>query len=458
MIRYLTLLLCLSLFSCNGELDLSPSDTIDASKAFRTVADLNGGLLGAYAALTFNTIYNVSLVSDECMLPSENSTGGGVASYRWQIDPSNTTITASWSELYVAIDRANKVLAVVDKVTAKPDEGPLKERYRGELLALRAYCHFELLRSYAATYEPGALGVPFMDSSVISKPSRKSFGEVMDKIAADLQTAGNLIPASFEDPIRITKGAVAAIQARVALYGRKWDDAVTYATTAINARPLASKAEFPGIWKDTKDAEVLWKLKKETGNEDFIGKRYYNNEIVLYAPSFELMNLFDKTNDIRFAAYVKFDPNRGAGKSAYLVNKYLGTDNALNLADIKLFRTGEMYLIRAEALAEKNDLPGAARDLNALRAARINGYMPQQFADKDALITAIYTERFKELAFEGHRTFDLRRRGLPVTREPADAINALGAVRLEAGKKGYVFPIPDAETKANKNIQQNPGY
>lgn len=117
-----------------------------------------------------------------------------------------------------------------------------------------------------------------------------------------------------------------------------------------------------------------------------------------------------------------------------------------------------MYLIRAEALAEKNQTGAGADDLNALRAARIPGYTPQIFAGKDALITALYTERFKELAFEGQRLFDLRRRGLSVTRNPEDAINALGAVLLKPGQKGYVFPIPDAETKANKNMKQNPGY
>ncbi|KAA2240730.1 RagB/SusD family nutrient uptake outer membrane protein [Chitinophaga agrisoli] len=456
-IRYSAVLLSLCVLSCNKQLDLQPSDTIDASKAYRTVADLNGGLLGAYAGLSDNTIYAVSLTSDEITLPNENGTGGGVASYRWQIDPSSTTITAPFTELYIVINRANQALAAVDKVTAKPDEEPLRAQYHGELLALRAFCHFELLQNFAEAYEPNALGVPFMDSSVISKPSRQTFGEVMGRIMADLQTAKGLIPADFTDDTRITPAAVAAIQARAALYAKSWNDAATFATEAIQAMPLAAKADFSGIWTDTKETEVLWKLKK-TADDDFMGKLYYNNEIVLYAPAFELINQFDKTNDVRYAAYILFDNTRGAGKSQYLVNKYMGSDDALGLADIKLFRTGEMYLIRAEARAENNDLTGAAKDLNDLRAARITGYTPQAFASKDALITAIYTERYKELAFEGHRLFDLRRRDMPVTREPADATNALGAVLLKPGQKGYAYPIPDAETKANKNMQQNPAY
>jgi hypothetical protein len=457
--RYFAWLLPLCLLACNKQLDLQPTDNIiDPERTFRKVSDLNGGLLGAYSGLTYNTIYTISLVTDECMLPSENSTGRGVATFRWQIDPSNTTVTTSFNEYYIAIDRANRVIAAASRVPAKGDEIAQRDQYRGEALALRAYCHFQLLQSYAAAYEPGALGVALMDTSVISFPARRTFGEVVAAITKDLQQAKTLIPATFDDNTRITRPAIAAIQARVALYAKQWDDAVTYSSEAINAMPLAAAGDFPGIWKDTKSTEVIWKLKQISGINDPIGNMYFYRKVALYVPSFKLIKLFDKTNDVRYPAYIQFDDSRGSGKSPYLVNKYYGASGSLGLADIKLFRTGEMYLIRAEAMAEKNQINEGATDLNTLRTARISGYVPEVFAGKDALIAAVYTERFKELAFEGQRLFDLRRRNLPVTRDPEDAVNALGAVLLKPGNKGYMFPIPDAETKANRNMQQNPGY
>ena len=121
-----------------------------------------------------------------------------------------------------------------------------------------------------------------------------------------------------------------------------------------------------------------------------------------------------------------------------------------------MFRIAEMYLIRAEANAEKTNLAAAATDLNTLRARRITGYADQTFAGKQAIIDSVYTERYKELAFEGHRFFDLRRRNLPVTREAADAVNALGAVLLANDKAQYVFPLPDAEVRLG--LKQNPKY
>ncbi|MEJ7738157.1 MAG: RagB/SusD family nutrient uptake outer membrane protein [Chitinophagaceae bacterium] len=456
--KYILLLLAVSI-SCKKAIDFTPSDTIDATKAYRNLSDINLGLIGAYAGLGYTDITNTSLVSDECMLPTENATGGGVATHRWQYDGSNGTITAAFPENYIAIDRINKVLKAIDEVPSSSSESDLKERYRGELLALRAYCHFELIRNFASRYQTGALGLPYMETSVISSPSRPAFEATIAKIKADLATAKTLIPASFTDRTRITKNAIPAMQARVALYEKNWNEAITYSGEAINLLPLATKTQFPDIWKDKNEAEVFWKLKRATSAEGLLGNFYFNtNNTVLYAPSFKLLNLYDKANDIRFSSYIKIDNTRGAGKTPNIVVKYVGGSSTLNLADVKLYRTGEMYLIRAEAYAETNKLAEAAGDINTLRAARITGYATQTFASLSDLLAAVYTERFKELAFEGHRFFDLRRRNYNVVRDPADAINALGAVLLTPSQAQYAFPLPDSEIKVNKNMVQNPNY
>ena len=446
-------------FSCKQQLDLTPIDSIDATKAFRNLSDINLGLVGAYAVLGTSHISNTTLVSDEAMLPSENGTGGGVATHRWQYDGSSPSVTTAFAENYTAIDRLNRVLEAIDIVPSSAAEASTKERYRGELLALRAYAHFELVRNFASKYEQGALGVPYMIVSERTSPSRLSFEATIAAIKADLVAAKPLIPATFTDKSRITAAAIPAMQARIALYEKNWAEAITYATETINLLPLATKAQFPDIWKDKSDAEVIWKLRKASAVDGLLGNIYFNtNNTVLYAPSFKLMNLFDKTNDVRFASYIRIDNTRGAGKTPNIVNKYVGGTTTVNLADAKMYRTAEMYLIRAEAFAETAKLPEAAADLNFLRLARITGYTAQAFPSKAQLVDAIYEERFKELAFEGHRFFDLRRRNANVVREPADAINALGAVLLTPAQAQYIFPLPNEELMANKNMLQNPLY
>ncbi len=370
--------------SCNKKLDLVPSDTIDPSKAFQNVKDVNAGLLGAYSALNYySSIFYTTRITDEVMLPSENSTGSGVATYRWQYD--GAFQHDAWYDNYKAIDRVNRVLAVVDEIPALAgEETELKSQYKGELLAIRAYCHFELIRNFASGYVADSLGVPYMEKSEISKPSRLSFGATMAKINEDLTASKNLIPADFDDNTRITRLAVSAIQARVALYEKNWTNAIKYATEVIDAMPLATRAQFPKIWHEEAPAEVIWKLKRVASDEETPLGNVYTQETFLtnpagsriyYAASHELTDLFDQTNDIRFSSYIIIDQGRlDEGKMPNAVIKYTnnGSTNR-NLVDIKLFRTGEMYLIRSEAYAGNDQLGLAADDLNDLRATRING-------------------------------------------------------------------------------------
>lgn len=450
-------LLIFTATSCT-KLDFKPSDSISPDKAFRNISDINLGLLGAYA-LVDNSMANLSsTVADENTFPTENTVGNSDA-FRWLYNSGSGSVTSLYGNNYIAIDRLNRVLKAQDELTFTGADVATASRYRGELLALRAYLHFELLRAYASAYQPGALGVPYMKESVIGYPARDKFEDVISFAKADLIAAKALIPANFSDKTRITKNAISAIQARVALYEKNWPDAITYATEVINAVPLATPAQFPGLWTDANDSEVIWKLKRVGTTDSRIGDFYFRQTggIVLYAPAFKLIAEFDVAKDLRFPAYIKYDPTRTGTKSQYLVQKYIGgTSSAPGLTDVKLFRTGEMYLIRAEAKAESTG--DAAADLNYLRSQRITGYTAVTFADKATLIDAIYTERFKELAFEGHRFFDLKRRNLPVQRLAADAVNASGAVTLNPTQAQYNFPIPALEISVNKNTVQNPNY
>lgn len=451
--------------SCN-KLDLAPTDSIDPTKAFRNLEDVNMGVLGAYAPLSSTLLETGAIVSDEVMLPTEN-TVSNTALHRWMYNSSYGSVTSAWSEYYVVIDRVNHVLEALPNINVNGNSQALKNQYQAELLALRAYSHFELLRGYASSYDDDGMGVPYMKERALGYPARPTVKSNYDDINADLQAAKDLMPASFGENIRITKTAISAMQARVALYAKNWSDAIKYATEVINAEPLAPKNDFPKIWVDNSDSEVVWKLARVIGDSR-LGAAFYREAggIVLYAPSSKMINLFNKTDDIRYTAYIKDDPSRvgppPSVKSQYLVQKYVGGNSSYpGLTSVKLFRTGEMYLVRAEAEAEANGATGlvsAANDLNTLRRARINNYLDQPFSSKQVLIENIYNERFKELAFEGHRFYDLKRRKMPVERLTQDAANTSGAVKLEPTAAQYCFPIPADEMAVNKNMTQNPKY
>jgi starch-binding outer membrane protein, SusD/RagB family len=311
----------------------------------------------------------------------------------------------------------------------------------------------------------------YMETSTIEPQPRIAMGPYFQKINADLTEAKGLVPNNLTDINRVTRLAVAGLQARVALYMRDWAAAETFATEYITGLPLSPMANFGGIWTDANANEVALRLNRSTSSRPGSLFRGTSSSAtssgigtVTWKPSEKLWSSYDQANDVRFAAYFKDEPILSAGgRQSRLIAKYAGSGYATaneNVNHIKVFRTGEMYLIRAEARAEQNRFTGAnsaESDINALRAARIAGYTPVTFTSRQEAIDAILLERFKELAYEGHRFFDLKRRGLPVERLAVDAPSPAGTT-LPAGNFRFVLPIPLPEVTANPIMEQNEGY
>jgi hypothetical protein len=454
------ILFAISIGSCGKQLDLLPIDEVVEESALTNVPNLERGMIGVYAAFngTYgNDIYASALYSDESWLPSENNTGRGVIAFRWQTDPGTGEVTQAWNAYYLAIDRANRIIAAADRLSGQnPNEETLRLRIKGEALALRAFGHLQLLLNFAEGFEANDKGVPYMKTSAIGKPARITVGEVFTNILADLQEAESLVPASYASKTRISRPGIFAIRAKTALYAKNWPLAISASTDAINAVPVAERNQYASIWTDASaNPEVIWKLKRTTAQEGRIGDVFFDRgqNIIVYGPSAELLQTMT-IEDVRLPIVGN---QLAAGRIT--LGKYVGGDpNEPNRADLKVFRTSEMYLIRAEARARNNQVALGVQDLNFLRSKRINNYADVNITDPNELVNAVLLERFKELSFEGHRVADLRRSLLPITRIPADAVNAQGNSTLLPTSRTYYFPIPADEILANENIEQNSGY
>ncbi len=447
----------LGMSSCKKSLDLLPTDTFNEANAFQNIADLRAGLNGAYARLQNygDVIYATSLVSDETKIGNGNN-GQGLFTYRWQYNSDPTSggdVISIIDDAYIIIDQANRVLKYVPTASASTLEEPQRPYIKGQLLAIRAFGHFMALQGYSNNYNPAdPLGIPIMlESNILATPGRNTMGEVMTQIETDLSEAKTLCAGQPFSDVSFNVINIAALQARIALYKGDYNAAITYATEVISAnnKPLVSGANFTGIWVDLNQNEILLRT---VSTSAFMGSYYTTTGNNIYiSPSDKLVASY-ATNDIRRIAYI------GGTPGAYYVNKYYTSSRGGRVVDVKIFRTSEMYLIRAEANAKKSspDLTAAAADLNAVRAARISGYVNETFTSATALVTAILDERFKELAFEGHRFYDLKRSNLPVQRLTSDANAAW--LTLPAGDYRFVFPIPSTEFNVNPNMVQNPGY
>lgn len=451
----------LVLSSCKKQLELRPSDVIDDEKAFRTVSDLRKGLNGVYSQVgigTSDAIFVAAVPSDEVRISVGENSGSGTFSFKWQYTPAavGNDFSADYLIFYRAIDRAHRVLNAMDQITpANPTEETEMNRIRAELIAFRGIAHYELVRRWMpAGYDPAALGVPIvLKSELLQQPKRNTVGEVLAQVEADLTTALNAaeIPASSSDVFRLNKAALSGYMARVALLKREWQRAITFADQAItmSGKSISPPGTYINIWRDVSNNEVILKF-----DNNYAPSTAFRTTAgtVDFEPSMKLKNQFNRTADIRFPSFFG-----SAGNDTSIVIKYPGSAAGPAINHIKAIRVSEMVLIKAEAYAETNQLNLAAQELNSIRRNRITGYVDVVLNTKDEAITAIINERFKELAFEGFRFFDLKRRSLPVERIAED-VQSPNWQTLPANNFRFAFPIPADEIFANPATVQNPGY
>lgn len=457
------------LASCTKKVDLNPTYTVNGDASFNTIEDYEAALTGAYVRLKAGNYYGSGSSNAFVGLPdmlSDNlyETTESLSNYttlqRWAYTADDGNIEGIWLNAYTVVQQANLAMRNIDKLSSS-NAGAVN-RIKGQALALRALAHFDLFRYFGEEYNRNStkLGIPYVEVfDLEQKPARLTVKGTYDKIEADLKLAKQLM-SNTDKAIQTSSRAyidslvVDAMLARMYNYAGVSDSAIKYASIVINTRPLASAAAFPLIWQDASTAEVIWAVKFEQGNSGIGDNIYYvTGNRASYRPTTNLLSLYNTSTDIRYSSYFQVRP-RGSS-SRLVLSKYLAKQPYLNkpdgIVDFKAFRTGEMYLIRAEAYARKGDDVSALADLNTLRSARGATVGAETGA---ALLTAIMDERRKELVGEGHRFFDLKR----TTRTINRTTNCTNFCTLLPGAREWAFPIPQSEITANPQMVQNPGY
>lgn len=473
------------LSSCSKAIDLEPSHTQDGAGFFKTIEDYELSLNGTYARLlqdgvagTSNTGANAlvglpDIMSDN-LYESSESLGNFQDYSRWTYTADDASIGDMWLDMYRVIQQANITLRGIDNQAAAAPGAV--NRIKAQAIALRAIMHFNLLRYFgeAEARNSGARGIAYVDTfNVEQKPARLTVKQSYDRIEADLKKAKALMlnmdkaiqgtGTAATDRSYVDDMVINAALARMYLNASELDSAVKYSTLVINARPLTTRANFPNLWVDASTAEVVWSVKFESINSPIGSVMFYSvGNRAEYRPTTGLLGLYDAANDVRYTSYFRSlqrGANRNTGTARMVLIKYdakqASSSRPDGIVNFKAYRTGEMYLIRAEAYARlggANEALGLA-DLNTLRAARINGYVPVVLAGTP-LLDAIATERRKELVGEGQRFFDLKR----TTRTVNRVTDCANFCTLASGAREWVFPIPQAEKLANPNMEQNTGY
>jgi tetratricopeptide (TPR) repeat protein len=375
----------------------------------------------------------------------------------WKTDIYGAVTTfSSWNDAYKRIFYTNLVLEGMEKIVPKnPTELIAWSQAKGSALFFRAYNHYLLSQLFCKTYDKTTaqsdLGIPLRLQSDINITSfRSTVQQTYEQIINDLKQALDLLPVSTPVNViykcRPTKVASNAMLARVYLSMDNYDSALVYSNKAlgmysylmdfnnsaeVNTSPSVSSS-FTQFNKEVIFQMTLASLATYLPNRAFVEPALYNQY---------------SSGDIRKAAFFK------PGTNVQFKGSYDG-GSGLKFGGLA---TDEMYLIRAECYARKNDTTLAMKDLNDLLRTRwvSNSYMPYHPVDANDALRKIISERRKELCFRDIRWTDLRR----LNKEPQFAVTLNRTVNgttysLPPNDPRYVFPIP-VDVIQLTGIQQN---
>jgi hypothetical protein len=357
-----------------------------------------------------------------------------------------------WSSAYQVIAQANACIAGL--ATSKAISAGLIKQYTSEAEFMRAFSYFYLVNLYGDV--PLVLNTNYQKESTIA---RTPASQVYLQIISDLQNAVNDLPTSYASGqhVRATKWAATALLARVNLYLKNWAIAQTLATSVINNSGTSLEPDLNNVFL-IGSSEAIWQVQPPTYYKNAIDFDVMFNYSYGYYITNSLFNAFEP-GDQRKSAWLDSTVNSGQ-PTVYYPYKYKADAYSGNSTEYTvMLRLAEQYLIRAEALANQNNIPAAIADLNTIRN---RAGLPNLSTSLTAVqfAAAIEHERRIELFAEwGHRWLDLKR--LPSVTVPGNsrADDVLGVLKAPNWQPSdQLYPIPYQDTKLNPNLTQNPGY
>jgi hypothetical protein len=452
------ILLALVAVGCDDKLDIKPAQSLSTDVAISDFAGLSAAIYGAYDGLQSVNYYGRDFVvfpevrGDNVYLALANS-NRFVTDYNYQINALSTQL-GLWNVGYAVILRVNNIIAEASKVSDAPQVDI--DQIVGEAYAIRALVHFDLVRTFGVPFgdDNGAgLGVPIKLTSELTEPSRNTVAEVYEQVISDLAQAKTLMTQDV-GPYRITDVAADALLARVYLYKGDNANAEASASAVIANTDFSFETDFETLWTTSGTTEEIFTVRRvaaETLGSDNLGQIFNPSGYGDIRVTQDIRDMYED-GDARIDLYYLHTNNE------WYVGKYLGEGSIPGLASTKVLRLPEMYLIRAEARAKQNKFALAIDDIDEIRDRA--GLDPLgAIADGDVL-EEVLNERRRELAFEGHRSFDLYRNGLPLERIQCNSgleITTLSCV-VEEDSHLRIYPIPQRELDVNQNMVQTTGY
>jgi SusD family. len=386
----------------------------------------------------------------------------------------------------------------------------------------RGFLHFMLVRSHG-----GIIIRDYIDGPNEAFKARSTEEECYDFITKEFDFAANNLPREWDQGSlgRLTRGGIYGYKSRVMLYAGRWQDAVDAAEEVIKEEGTLYQLEsdYDAVFKtkDSKEGVLTYRFGGTLGHtfhKLYCPKGDKNEGVIgIAGPTLEMVDSyrmsdgskFDWNNpehaanpyqnrEPRFYASILYNgapwkgrtietfvggtdgfehyaapQSSGGTTTGYYIRKMVDENAPMDGISTQSWyevRYAEVLLNHAEAL---NELGRSSEALVSLNKVRARAKLPAiTTTDKEALREVIREERKIELAFEGHRLWDLRRwktgvntlngkrmHGTKITKEGDsfiyETVECDDADRIFR-ESYYKLPVPQSEINNNPLCKQTP--
>lgn len=483
----------MGMLSCSDFLDLSPHNTL-APETTMTDDIAKALTLGCYRTLQSSNMYNQRIWTLDIVAGnSDVGAGGGtdgletVQAANFIAQSDNAMALYMWRAPWVGIGQCNTTIQSLLKASGLSET--VRSQSLGEAYFLRAHYYYMLVRLFGGVplrlepFNPG-------DKTAIARATKE---EVYAQIIKDCLESINRLPTkadySPKDKGRACKEAAMAMLADIYLtlapdnkeyyheaellckkitamgydlsnchYADNFDATINNGPESLFEVQYSGSTEYD-FWGN--NPQMSW-LSTFMGprNSDFVAGSYgWNLPTQRFVDQYEKGDL-RKDLTILYQGCPPFDgkeykssySNTGYNVRKFLVPKSISPEFNTSPANFIIYRYADVLLKEAEALNEQGLSKEAEVPLNIVR--RRAGLTAVSGLNQEEMREKIIHERRIELAFEGHRWFDLIR--LDHGNYAIKFLHSIG--KGNATKERLLFPIPQTEIDANPLLKQNPGY
>lgn len=502
--KVLSLFLVTSFVGCSDWLDVKEKTMVEEKDQFSTYAGFQDALADCYANLASSTLYGGALTMNMTDLLANiydqpNQQRSGLSYYMYTHDYSQQDLKDACDQiyklLYQTVSQSNVILKHTDDTPSVLTEGE-RQLLAGEAHAIKALCHFEILRLFGPIPSEGSSSDIRLDyndvSDITTLPEACDYTTFVNRVREEFAQARALLAGT--DPIltynfdelnkvgtsgfeyvnlkdekytvfrqfRLNYWAVRALQARMELYVGNKAEANKIAHEILAAKTAAGKPlvklstlEDIAAGYNSSPSEGLWlvsvpELLKNAANFGFQSSTVDADAVYTVPEETLKERIFENKNietDKRWKVMWKMASRTGGGGSVPILMKYYYEDKKESEVTLEMqtkqqvvpvIRLSELYLMLMETSDNLAEINRLYKDFMLARGVNLQ---TDAFSSLAAVADAMPLEYLREYYGEGIMFFFYKRRGM---------VEDFPYGMKDFRKESYVLPFSDAQKKAEE--------